>query len=85
MLNSHIMKIDRRGFLAASSSALLLAKQQLASTVNAQTSKPSPRHASYEPCFFGLEVFGLQFLMIRTSLGLRVGEAVSSGAPDGTG
>ena len=42
MLNSHIMKIDRRGFLAASSSALLLAKQHLASTVNAQTSKPSP-------------------------------------------
>ena len=42
MLNSHIMKIDRRGFLAASSSALLLAKQQLASTVNAQTVKPSP-------------------------------------------
>jgi hypothetical protein len=39
---------------------------------------------SYEPRFLGLEVFGLQFLMIRTSLGFRVGEAVSSGAPHGT-
>src|SRR5215211_6791654 len=36
MLNSPIMKIDRRNFLAASSTALLFAKGQLSSAVNAQ-------------------------------------------------
>src|SRR6266404_4899233 len=41
MLKSSIMKIDRRGFLAASSSALVLAKSQLSSGAYVQPSKIS--------------------------------------------
>ena len=41
MLNLSIMKIDRRGFLAASASALLLAKSQLSSAAHAQPSETS--------------------------------------------
>ena len=39
MLNSHIMKIDRRGFLSASASALVLAKSQVSSAANYQPSE----------------------------------------------
>src|SRR6266850_4081986 len=41
MLKSSIMKIDRRGFLAASSSALVLAKSQLSRAAHAQLSESS--------------------------------------------
>ncbi|HKO44539.1 MAG TPA: hypothetical protein VJU84_14770 [Pyrinomonadaceae bacterium] len=42
-------------------------------------------NGSYEPRFLDLGLFGLQLLMICTSLGLIVGEAVSSRAPRGAG
>src|SRR6266498_1755419 len=41
MLKSSIMKIDRRGFLVASSSALVLAKTQLSAAEYVQPSEPS--------------------------------------------
>ena len=41
MLKSSIMKIDRRGFLVASSSALVLAKSQLSSAAYVQPSETS--------------------------------------------
>src|SRR5512132_51636 len=41
MLKSSIMKIDRRGFLAASSSALVLAKSQLSSAAYLHPSETS--------------------------------------------
>ena len=40
MLKSSITKIDRRGFLAATSAALVLAKNQLSSAANVQRSEP---------------------------------------------